>query len=130
VRSVLVAALLAAVVLAAPAVAHAGAIDLRIAYRATATAPVKKLTLRCAPARGTVASPDIACRKLIAIGAKAFAPTPRGMRACAQIYGGPQTALVTGTYFGRPVWTKLSRVDGCADARWRAVAFLFPSAHA
>jgi hypothetical protein len=36
------------------------------------------------------------------------------------------TALVTGIYFGRPVWARLSRVDGCAIARWQRVAFLFP----
>ena len=121
-----VVSLVGAAALVLPAAALAGAIDLRIAYRADESAPAKVLTLHCAPARGTVASPGNACRRLIALGDGAFAPTPRGMRACAQIYGGPQTALVTGIYFGRPVWTRLSRVDGCANARWTSVAFLFP----
>ena len=40
------------------------------------------------------------------IGAEAFAPTPRGM-LCAQLYGGDMTAVVTGTYDGRPVWVRL-----------------------
>ena len=113
---------------ALPTAAIAGAIDLKIAYRADDSTPVRAMTLHCAPARGTVAHPGVACRRLIALGDSAFAPTPRGMRACAQIYGGPQTALVTGIYFGRPVWTRLTRVDGCANARWNKVAFLFPAA--
>jgi hypothetical protein len=46
--------------------------------------------------------------------------------ACAELYGGPMTAIVTGTYEGRKLWTRLSRVDGCAIARWSRVAFLFP----
>ena len=109
--------------------AFAGAIDLRISYRATETAPPKRLELHCTPpAHGTVPAPAMACRKLIAIGDRAFArPNPQ-TQACAQIFGGPQTALVTGIYFGRPVWAKLSRVDGCANARWQSVAFLFPKA--
>ena len=120
--------LLAAIVAtAAPASALAGAIDLRIAYRATETAALKRLELHCtSPAHGTVPVPATACRKLIAIGDKAFARPHPQTTACAQIFGGPQTALVTGIYFGRPVWARLSRVDGCAIARWNSVAFLFP----
>ena len=49
------------------------------------------------------------------------------MLACSQIYGGPMTAVVTGSYYGRKVWTRLTRSDGCAVARWTRVAFLFPS---
>jgi hypothetical protein len=112
---------------ALPGVARAGAIDLRIVYRANGTAAQKVFTLRCDPARGTVAAPGAACRKLRAMGADAFKPK-RGPRACAQLYGGPMTAIVTGSYYGFPVWAKLSRVDGCAIARWNAVSFLFPPA--
>jgi hypothetical protein len=110
-----------------PAAAHAGAIDLRIAYRASTTAPPKVTTLRCNPARGTVAQPGTACKKLRTLGAVAFAPTPRGMRVCAQLYGGPMTAVVTGSYYGRSLWVRLTRQDGCAIARWNRVAFLFPA---
>jgi len=110
-----------------PASALAGAIDLRIAYRASETSAPKRLELHCTPpAHGSVPAPATACRKLIAIGDKAFARPHPQTQACAQIFGGPQTALVTGVYFGRPVWAKLSRVDGCANARWNSVAFLFP----
>ena len=121
-------ALLALAALTLPAAALAGAIDLRITYRADASAKPLVLTLHCGVPRGTVAHPAATCRRLIALGDTAFAPTPRGMRACAQIYGGPQTALVTGIYFGQRVWTRLSRVDGCANARWTKVAFVFPPA--
>ncbi len=118
--------LAAAAIVVLPAAAQAGAIDLRIAYRATDTAAPQMLTLRCDPARGTVSHPAAACLRLRAIGAGAFAPTPRGMRACSQIYGGPMTAVVTGSYYGRTVWARLTRSDGCAVARWTRVAFLFP----
>jgi aminoglycoside phosphotransferase (APT) family kinase protein len=108
------------------AVESSGPIDLRIVYRATDTAAAQLLTLRCDPARGTVPHPAAACRQLRALGADAFAPTPRGMGTCAQLYGGPMTAIVAGVYEGRHVWTRLSRVDGCKIARWTRVAFLLP----
>ena len=53
-----------------------------------------------------------------------FAPTPAGT-ACTQIYGGPETARVTGTFRGRKIWALFTRRDGCAIARWNRVAFLF-----
>jgi hypothetical protein len=120
------AAIVVATLGAVPAAAHAGAIDLRIAYRASDAATPRTLTLRCDPARGTVAHPDAACRRLRTIGHDAFAPTPRGM-LCAQLYGGPMTAVVTGSFYGRSVWTRLTRTDGCAIARWNRVGFLFPA---
>jgi hypothetical protein len=109
-----------------PAAAGAGTIDLRIVYRSDPAAVPKVLTLHCAPARGTVPTPARACRRLRAIGPHAFAPTPQD-RACTQIAGGPMTALVTGGYLGKTVWTRLSQTDGCAIARWNLVRFLFPA---
>ena len=64
-------------------------------------------TLTCNPAGGTVPDPATACRKLQALGAAAFAPTPRG-RVCTQIAGGPMTALVTGSFLGHRIWTRLT----------------------
>lgn len=111
---------------ALPTAAGAGLIALRIEYHADATAPSRVFTLRCGPPAASVANPASACRRLVAIGARAFAPTPRGIGVCTQLYGGPATALVSGTYFGRPVWTRLGRKDGCQIARWDRVGFLLP----
>jgi hypothetical protein len=55
-----------------------------------------------------------------------FRPVPAGV-ACTQIYGGSQTALVTGTFRGRRVRATFNRHDGCEIARWNAVRFLFPT---
>ena len=109
----------------ASSAASMGAIELRIAYRATPTAAPKVVTLACNPARGTVPSPGTACRKLQGLGSTAFAPTPPG-RVCTQIAGGPMTAIVTGTFQGHRIWTRLTQSDGCAIARWNRVSFLLP----
>jgi len=127
VQRAVLASLVVAAFLVPPALAATGGIDLRLTYRASETAAPKVLTLGCDPARGTVAHPAATCRRLRTIGDPAFAPTPRGMGTCAQLYGGPMTAVVTGIYDGRPVWAKLTRVDGCAVARWNRVGFLFPA---
>ena len=58
-----------------------------------------------------------------------FAPVPRGI-ACTQIFGGPQVAVVTGTFRGRRLRATFTRRDGCEVARWEAVRFLFPVAAA
>jgi len=128
-RSVLaaLAATLAAAALSTTAAraAGTGAIDLRIAYRPTATAAPKVFTLACNPARGTVPNPGSACRRLQALGSTAFARTPRG-RVCTQIAGGPMTAVVTGTFQSHRIWTRLTQSDGCAIGRWNRVSFLLP----
>jgi hypothetical protein len=100
--------------------------SLRIVVRANLNAPAHVATLRCNPSGGTVSHPADACRRLLSAGRAIFAPTPPGT-ACTQIYGGPQVALVTGTFAGRRVWARFSRRDGCEVARWNRVAFLFPS---
>ncbi len=53
-----------------------------------------------------------------------FAPRRADMM-CTQQYGGPQVALVTGTFHGRAVHSRFSLTDGCEIARWRAMAPLF-----
>jgi hypothetical protein len=42
-------------------------------------------------------------------------------RACTMIYAGPQTARVTGTIDGRAVDARISRRNGCEEARYQAV---------
>jgi hypothetical protein len=51
--------------------------------------------------------------------ARPFAPVPAGTM-CTEIYGGPQTATVTGRFRGEPVSAGFSRTDGCQVARWDA----------
>jgi hypothetical protein len=83
-------------------------------------------TLRCVPVGGTLPRRAAACRRLAPLRSP-FAPTPKNV-ACTQIYGGPQEALVTGRFRGRPVHARFNRKDGCEIGRWDRVRFLFPGA--
>jgi hypothetical protein len=80
-------------------------------------------TLRCGPAGGTLPQAAAACRKLAALD-DPFAPVPADSM-CSQIYGGPQTARVKGTYRGTRVSAVFNRRNGCEIARWKRVSFLF-----
>jgi subtilisin inhibitor-like len=80
-------------------------------------------TLRCSPPGGTLPASEAACRRLLALRAP-FAPTP-GTTLCTQVYGGPQEAVVRGTFAGRRVSIRFTRRNGCAIARWDRVRFLF-----
>ncbi len=73
-------------------------------------------TLRCP-------SPSRACAALARL-ERPFAPIPKDA-ICTQIYGGPQRALVRGTYQGRRIWTRFARRNGCEIARWNRHRFLF-----
>jgi hypothetical protein len=82
-------------------------------------------TLQCGSrVGGTLPKRAAACTKLMRV-ERPFAPTPSGV-ACTQIYGGPQEALVTGRFRGKPVRARFTRNDGCEIARWSRVRFLFP----
>lgn len=120
-------ALLVVVACAAfPATATAGLIALKIEFKAAAGSQPRVLTLRCAAkATGTVRNPVVACARLRHLGPQAFRPTPPNT-ACTEIYGGPSTARITGTFLGSSVWVRLSRTNGCEIARWQRVAFLLP----
>lgn len=82
-------------------------------------------TLRCEPAGGTLLGRAAACGRLSTFPGNPFAATPPGS-ACSQIYGGPQEALVRGSFRGRSVLARFSRRNGCAITRWNRMAFLFP----
>jgi hypothetical protein len=45
-------------------------------------------------------------------------------RMCTQLYGGPETARVTGTINGKPVDRRFSRTNGCEIADFTAAAGL------
>jgi Subtilisin inhibitor-like len=86
--------------------------------------PERAWTLRCAPVGGTLPHRVAACRRLEGM-SKPFRPVPPDT-ACLQIYGGPQTALVTGRLRGNRVRARFDRHDGCEIARWERVRFLLP----
>ena len=84
-------------------------------------------TLNCPQGTGTLPEARAACSKLKQIAASAFAPVPTGT-ACTEVYGGPQTARVSGQLAGKSIEADFSRNNGCEIARWGRLAFLFPTA--
>ena len=82
-------------------------------------------TLTCDPPGGTHPDAAEACAALAAHGATALPPTPKDV-ACAEVYGGPERATITGTWQGKPVRSSLSRTDGCEIRRWDLLRGLLP----
>ncbi|MGW0855684.1 SSI family serine proteinase inhibitor [Streptomyces sp. NPDC002690] len=94
--------------------------------------------LTCAPAAGTRSGtrgggdhPDAqaACDRLAQAeeaGEDLFRPVDKNAM-CTQMYGGPATARITGTWRGRPVDTTVNRKNGCEIARWNALSPLLPA---
>ncbi len=122
--------LLTALVAVIAAGASAGATattELKISYwpEGPSAGNVKRWTLRCGPAGGTLPRPAGACEKLAGMRSP-FAPVSQDAM-CTQQYGGPQEAVVQGTYRGRAVWTRLTLRDGCQIARFKRLAFLVPT---
>ena len=58
------------------------------------------------------------CRALGGLDRKDLAPVPR-QTACAQVYGGPATARVTGELRDVQVTASFDLTDACEIARWR-----------
>ena len=65
------------------------------------------------------------CRAATAL-APFLARAPDPDRACTQIYGGPQTARITGTIGGRRIDRSFSRTDGCRISDWDRAKQLLP----
>ena len=55
-----------------------------------------------------------------------LAGKPDPNRACTQIFGGPERALVTGTIRTRRIRRAFARTDGCRTADWRHAMPLLP----
>jgi hypothetical protein len=117
-----------AVVLLVPVAQAASRTTLSITYIADSSRPAERerWTLRCDPLGGTLPRRAAVCRALARLGRAAFAPVPKDT-ACAEIYGGPQVAIVSGRIGDRRVWVRLSRVDGCQIERWSRVRGLLPA---
>jgi hypothetical protein len=105
--------------------------SLRISYwsegndeQKTSDKPDDQWTLRCDPAGGSLPKDAEACRKLKTM-KRPFAP-PRKDLQCTQQFGGPQEAVISGTYLGDRVFARLSLTDGCQIARFKRLGFLIP----
>jgi hypothetical protein len=114
----------------------------RSAASSTTAAPADRLTVDVDPGDGTAPAhwtltcgtepggdhPDAkaACEHLRSL-ADPFAALPSDI-ACTQIYGGPQTAHVTGRWNGQDVDVTLSRTDGCRVDQWNSLVPLVPAA--
>jgi hypothetical protein len=85
--------------------------------------------LRCAPTGGTHPDAAAACSRLDEVageGRDPFSPVPSD-RMCTQIYGGPATAHITGSWRGRAVDATFDRRNGCEIARWRDLVPVLPA---
>jgi hypothetical protein len=81
--------------------------------------------LTCDPPGGTHPNPKAACRALESNGAAALPPVPKD-KVCAQIYGGAETATITGTWQGKKIISRFARNDGCQISRWKLMEGLLP----
>jgi hypothetical protein len=82
--------------------------------------------LTCDPPGGDHPDAEGACAALARNGAHALPEVPPN-QMCTQIYGGPQTARITGTWDGKAVDASLKRTNGCETARWNALRPLLPA---
>ena len=103
-----------------PATAPAAVADLRVAVDADGKGgkPARERAVRCESAEESAL-----CRKLAALKLAEIEPASRAT-ACTELYGGPQTATISGTLRGEPVDLELTRVNGCEIARWEAASAL------
>jgi len=93
--------------------------------RGDGSAPAR-YTLNCADITGSDhPAAQAACDHLAAM-EEPFAPVPADA-VCAQIYGGPETAHVTGRWRGEPVDLRLARNDGCRMTQWDDLGPLLPA---
>lgn len=86
-------------------------------------APTEEWTLTCDPPAGTHPDPEAACTTLDDMDPSVMEPVPPD-QMCTQVYGGPQTATVSGTWNGDRVVAEFSRQNGCEIDRWDAVVDL------
>jgi hypothetical protein len=87
-------------------------------------------TLTCDPVGGDHPQAQDACDWLASadsLDPNPLEPVPNDV-ACTEIYGGDQTATVTGTLDGQPVSIAFDRTNGCEIARWDAAVPLLVEA--
>ncbi len=82
-------------------------------------------TLSCHPTGGSLPNAQAACDRLDALGGP-LGPVPHD-QMCTELYGGPQSARITGTWHGRHVDDSYTRNDGCQAARWQRMEPVLPA---
>jgi hypothetical protein len=105
-------------------------IDLRVEFRADTDADTNVATLQCSPAEsatGFLAPRAHAACEAATANRTLLTEPPDPNRACTQIYGGPETARVTGTVEGRRVDRVFRRNDGCGISDWDKLKALIDS---
>ena len=65
-----------------------------------------------------------ACRQLYEM-TKPFAPLRKDV-ICTDQYGGPQQAVISGSFKGSRIWILLAMRNGCEISRAKRLAFLVP----
>ena len=99
--------------------------DLLVEMHRGGSSPTESYRLTCgSTVSGNHPAGAAACAHLAGL-ANPFAPIPAD-QMCTQIYGGPQTAHVTGRWKGSAVDLRLSRVDGCRIEQWNSLGPLLP----
>ncbi|GAB2693662.1 SSI family serine proteinase inhibitor [Thalassiella azotivora] len=78
-------------------------------------------SLTCDPAGGDVPDPQAACDALVQAWPSAFAAVPKDA-ACTMVFGGPQTATISGTIGGGQVLAEFDRTNGCEIERWESLS--------
>jgi Subtilisin inhibitor-like len=97
--------------------------ELKIAVNDPSGGP-KAWTLTCDPPGGDHPDAAAACKALTAAAQNAFTPVAKDQQ-CTQIFGGPETATIVGTWKGEPVKATYTRVNGCEIARWKQLEPVF-----
>ena len=109
----------------APATTEASPTDLEIVVRNDGTTVSHEYRLRCQGEQvgegSTLPTAQAAC-VLLASDPSALSPSTDQNRVCTEIYGGPDTADVTGMLAGRAVSASFDRHNGCAIDDWSAAA--------
>lgn len=107
----------------APSTGPGGAISLTIVVD-PGEGVTTSWTLTCDPAGGDHPDPATACQ-VLADHTAALQPVRQGV-SCTQVFGGPETATVTGTYRGEAVNARFARNNGCETTRWTDLTGLLP----
>jgi hypothetical protein len=90
--------------------------------------PATELTVRVDPdGDGPEAAKEARVRSAEGLRPADFEPVPDDV-ACTELFGGPETATVTGTLDGRELDARFARNNGCEIARWDKVAPLLEAA--